>query len=1367
MATITETSPIDSVQRQLRKLSRHLRLLTALRGLGTWIAVTLLLAGACLGADFFFALGSPIRLGLLCLLCLVSLAVLFRRVVAPMFAAHERSNLAAIIDQSHPELNEQLTSMVELNDESIPEEEKGSPLMRRLLTRDTVTKTSSIDFDESVSAAPTAHRMGLAVFCVAAFCSPFLFSGDGYSLLMHRLVTPWKNLETAGNLYFELSQGDVVIAQGEDFELTAMAKWRFRADELPEKVYLEWRTEKSNGEMTNSQRRLMVLDREEQSYSAKLQSVQEDFTYSIQYSGGKSRDYSVRVVERPVIQSVELELTPPAYTRRATQIIPSPPVTLSVFERSKLSFSLELSKPIAEAAMTTISLIDGEPMEDVVEAGDVVIAEDGLSVKLGMPAITDQRIALRITDEHGLSNEGNNEYQVIVTADQAPSIQLEGTTTSLTVRPRDPVEIGVAATDDISVEELELHLKLDREGQQTEVVSVDAALLAKQTVQTTIPIDFSKYQLPENSIITYRIRAADGREIPGPNETWSSVRTIVVSSNADSAAEQQAEQRQEKLEQEIDEILDRLREHQQNLETQKNRFAQKQPDQNEPAKNEPAQDDAAQEATEVLTDQQKDLEESVRNLADKLEQLPLYQMLSLPTRSVADQDLAQAREKLNNSPADAEMTESDSMKADGKQPPNDEGESEGSASQENDKETGDEANDQPDADAPNSSKVQKQQENGAAPDTSSSKPLSERLQESNDQIDNAVAHMEEIREAFEEIAELERDLQKLADLSNKANELNEAANGLQQQRMEGVEDEAFDQQREQLEEQRRELDEELSDLIEDREELRDAATKFQMQRLQDLARQSGQLAREEEMVADAIEQEQERQSNQPKPSQADTDGNEASTDPESGESSNSKPTESPESTQASSEQEASPNDEMPSEAPNDQQGNESGESSTGEMKSEPSQEAPGLAELQQRQAELAREASELAIETAKKLGSQSEAAQQAKQAAEQSQAAQRQSETGQLDRAAESGKKSAEELANSSQAAGQESSDAPRDGEALAKDLQALSDAQEELARQMSQQANDANARQQARDSAQQRVQSESESIERQLQEIAEQLGAAPIDERNKSQSVSRAAGKANTASRNIQQAQSKAGESDLDQAEQLSRRASDDLDRLSQELNQIAEKGTAETPVPADVGDQVAEALRQLREAARQLQESRAKPQNGERQSSNESQQANAQQSDSSRQSNAQANSQQQGQPSNQQGMPTQSPNQDAFNAFQQNTQKAAQALAEAIRQVSPASSQASSQSSGQSEPNDSQQASREPGATDSDNGAQSDQVDLSDLDAVFEEISAREWGQLPGKLRTEILQAQKRKPDADYSRLIKLYFEEISNEPEQIYAE
>ena len=53
---------------------------------------------------------------------------------------------------------------------------------------------------------------------------------------------------------------------------------------------------------------------------------------------------------------------------------------------------------------------------------------------------------------------------------------------------------------------------------------------------------------------------------------------------------------------------------------------------------------------------------------------------------------------------------------------------------------------------------------------------------------------------------------------------------------------------------------------------------------------------------------------------------------------------------------------------------------------------------------------------------------------------------------------------------------------------------------------------------------------------------------------------------------------------------------------------------------------------------------------------------------------------------------------------------------------------------------------------------VDLRQLESQLKSLSGRDWGQLPGHLRTEIIQAARRKPNSDYAKLIKHYFQEIA---------
>ena len=53
---------------------------------------------------------------------------------------------------------------------------------------------------------------------------------------------------------------------------------------------------------------------------------------------------------------------------------------------------------------------------------------------------------------------------------------------------------------------------------------------------------------------------------------------------------------------------------------------------------------------------------------------------------------------------------------------------------------------------------------------------------------------------------------------------------------------------------------------------------------------------------------------------------------------------------------------------------------------------------------------------------------------------------------------------------------------------------------------------------------------------------------------------------------------------------------------------------------------------------------------------------------------------------------------------------------------------------------------------------VDLRQLDAELKRQASRNWGRLPGQLRTEILQGAGKKSHPEYTQRIKSYFDEIT---------
>ncbi|MFP6769140.1 MAG: hypothetical protein VB859_13290, partial [Planctomycetaceae bacterium] len=201
--------------------------------------------------------------------------------------------------------------------------------------------------------------------------------------------------------------------------------------------------------------------------------------------------------------------------------------------------------------------------------------------------------------------------------------------------------------------------------------------------------------------------------------------------------------------------------------------------------------------------------------------------------------------------------------------------------------------------------------------------------------------------------------------------------------------------------------------------------------------------------------------------------------------------------------------------------------------------------------------------------------------------------------------------------------------------------------------------------------------------------------------------------------------------------------------------KDRPETPVPGEVGKQVASASDQLEQARQGLAQAKF----DDRQTASSRRPGNQPQN---KKGSGKGKSQQKGQgksPGQQAGKAGKQPGQDAGQGPLSRTasqlRRAARSLARASRKLQPGQPQDNNSVAppGQDDPT-----SRD---TKGNTGTGSSvPMELKRLEAQLQRLSGRAWGRLPGSLKTEILQAARRDPNGDYARLIRFYFEEIARD-------
>ncbi|MBX3436925.1 MAG: hypothetical protein KF861_05510 [Planctomycetaceae bacterium] len=652
----------------------------------------------------------------------------------------------------------------------------------------------------------------------------------------------------------------------------------------------------------------------------------------------------------------------------------------------------------------------------------------------------------------------------------------------------------------------------------------------------------------------------------------------------------------------------------------------------------------------------------------------------------------------------------------------------------------------------------------------------ERLTNAADELASADERLSRLLKRFDELAALEHDLQRLQQLAEEAERLsNEVANFEQQwdqltQTQELSEQDrqarqnALNEQQGQLTNGQQTLTSSLDQLLEERPEVLQAALDRQRERLQELRQLAERLADREEQLAENLEQETNGQNTPPA---GESTGEPTDVPPGGLDGPHGDAVAADETTRPATPTEPSDPVDSTSERSNEpDRPPELAESS-------PQNSLPLSNETARKQQQLAEAAAKLALDTARTRGVETPSAQRAREFAESALQAAEKVETGLLSDAAETAREAAAAAQRTAEQLRHPLDPAPAP---LQEQSAALATRQAELAEQLQQQSESPQSRQQAQAAGQRRLAEQTAALTEQLQQVAERLGDEPLAQTEQSRQVESAQQAAAEATAQMQAATQQIEEGRPETAAPQARAAAESLRQSATQSGELAASNPSEdpSPVPGDVGEQVAEARRQLQQAGEQLRE-RGPPASPPGDSQPSDAQPESQQNPPGEPANADPQSPPTGESPGEQPDDSGSPSpRGAETADQQqpmgeppsptqesgssSASKSMQQVAESLRQAARELGMAPTTSDQQRKPGDqeSQPSDGAPGTESGNSGK--NPISLVELEAELKRLSKRDWGRLPGQLESELLQSTQKKPDGEYAPLIRMYFDEIS---------
>ncbi|MFN9718294.1 MAG: DUF4175 family protein [Planctomycetota bacterium] len=448
-ATVRVTEELDSLVQQLR---RQLWLIGICLSTGTAMVILL----ALIVVDAIVQPQSAIARFFLWIAGFISCAETIRRSLwRPLREYCSRLNLAWSLEQHHPQIEERLTSTLQL---AAQHETNSSAFIEAIATQAQSGMGSCSK--ESLAGRSLRNAIIMATICITAFVFGLLLVPERLIPSLANVLRPWHD-RVLPRLTAQVLPGDAEIAEGADLEI--QVTWLDDSSAVLELLADAATSERNRIREFHS----MVTDPENRGATFLLQHVEESLTYRVRSGGLYSDIFRITVHPAPVITGLQATMTFPDYTqlppatvdllaqRTPSDITASVPIMMAL-PGARVMLTGTANMPISDAAMLrdANSLIGKATAEGSQHSWEFEIK----SLPADAQSLV-QHCSVTMTSDHQVPSEPAR-FEIHVARDLPPAVEIQGLNAdTLTVRPDQSLEIPFSAVDDFGIQRLELAVR--------------------------------------------------------------------------------------------------------------------------------------------------------------------------------------------------------------------------------------------------------------------------------------------------------------------------------------------------------------------------------------------------------------------------------------------------------------------------------------------------------------------------------------------------------------------------------------------------------------------------------------------------------------------------------------------------------------------------------------------------------------------------------------------------------------------------------------------------------------------------------------------------------------------------------------------
>ena len=531
----------DEIVRKLRGVIRRARLVTALRG----ALATLAVAGACvlaiMAVDYWVVIFSDAARWAMSLAAVGATAgggLWF--IAKPLARGRSLAGSAMAIEQHHPQLQERLSSTIELLTSTDAPALRGSDELIAALARQAVGDAEALSPAREISFRAAVRPLAVAAGLLAVLIGLLAIWPDQAGRLLRRALLANVSRVSATSLKVVRIDGADLKAWGRDgIDYVSLAGGRLQVElAVSDPAVSEARLRKSamagGPENVFDMARLPDAADGSRRFSMTCPPATGSFRFRLGAGDALTRYYRVRVVARPAVSGIDVKLEYPAYISRGPETAEDVPGDIAAVAGSTATITIRAAAPPASVEL----LVDdrAHPGRPVGGTGGASAYEYRIALAKGLRA----RWSARLTDEYGFTS-APAEHAIEALPDKPPRVALTVPAGGrLRLKPTDQLPIVCNIADDFGPASAALQIEVDGRTLPPMPLATAPPRTPAASVEGTGVLDLAAMDMKGARQITFRVVAEDALPpaLGGPGRGLSKPCVINIDAGAATFAEQ-------------------------------------------------------------------------------------------------------------------------------------------------------------------------------------------------------------------------------------------------------------------------------------------------------------------------------------------------------------------------------------------------------------------------------------------------------------------------------------------------------------------------------------------------------------------------------------------------------------------------------------------------------------------------------------------------------------------------------------------------------------------------------------------------------------------------------------------------------------